>query len=491
MTKDHSIECLLNCRDSANVQAIFNAANEAVIYTDATRRVLWCNRAFEMLLGYPLHELRGQTLESLHRHFEDYRDLERHALTGFYTTSGHGFPMTYIHRTGVAVETETTCWTLNNDDGSVAGHVKVLHDRTEANRIERVRRRLFAIVTNQTGGCDDKIEQLLNLACEFLLMPIGIVTHRTDDNLTVSHAKSTLTSIPMGGTFAVADTDCRDTLQAGALFERHDGDASRPHPMLPGMGVRSYIGVPLHMGPGRHGTLAFLNPLPRLSLGQGEREMVTAIADAIGYQLLQDRRMRALERAATEDWLTGAGSNRQFRHDLETIFRTVRRNDSTASLILLDIDHFKSINDSFGHDMGDRVLTEIAALVRESLTPRRTLYRVGGEEFAIILPGTMADNAALMAEQVRITLTKATATWDGMPHVTASFGVASLDPDIDCADAWLKCADLALYASKNNGRNRVTSNGRLSGVDLPESILYLPVKKPAEKSKKAPQGVPT
>lgn len=468
MSRSSSISCLLHCHDSANVRAIFEASNDAVVFTDADRRILWCNRPFEMLLGYPLADVRGTVLDTLYRRFDDDHAAEKHLFDSLSQASGSGYPMTYIHKTGVAVETTTIAWSLTESDASVVGHIKILHDRTETNRLERARRRLFRISTEQKSTPSEKIEELLALACEFLMMPIGLVSLLDEEEkLCIHQAKSTLTPILTGGTYNPGDTDCARVLASRCFHEYHEAPQCRPHPLVPYVGVRSYVGVPLFIGTACEGTLNFLNPLPRLALGRSEREMVTAISEVIAFQIALDRRTRALERAATEDWLTGASSSRQFRHDLEAIFRTVRRNDSTASLVLFDIDHFKSINDSYGHDMGDRVLSEIAAFVRANLPPRLRLYRVGGEEFAIILPGSQADNGAILAEQIRQRLTMPNEGWDDLPSVTASFGVAALDPDITCADAWMKCADVALYASKNSGRNRVTSNGTIAGVDIP------------------------
>lgn len=136
---------------------------------------------------------------------------------------------------------------------------------------------------------------------------------------------------------------------------------------------------------------------------------------------------------------------------------------------------------AFGHDVGDRALVEIAQRIRKVLGPKRRLYRIGGAEFAVILSGSPADSAVLMAERLRERISEQNVEGDALPAVTASFDVAELDDDLSNQDAWLKCADIALYVSKSNGRIQATGNRTLSGVALPDSPSARKTKKHPEK----------
>ncbi|NTS76487.1 GGDEF domain-containing protein [Catenovulum sp. SM1970] len=126
------------------------------------------------------------------------------------------------------------------------------------------------------------------------------------------------------------------------------------------------------------------------------------------------------------------------------------------SLIICDIDHFKQINDQYGHLVGDQVLTELVKLVSRYLTPSQKLIRWGGEEFIILCPNTKADNAVILAQSIRTAVQQA--TWPEQIQLTASFGVAEKESQ-EHQKALMHRADLALYHSKRTGRNKVSLAG--------------------------------
>ena len=146
------------------------------------------------------------------------------------------------------------------------------------------------------------------------------------------------------------------------------------------------------------------------------------------------------------DSLTGLRNRRAFEERLEDETRRWRRNGSDVSLILLDVDHFKAFNDTFGHPKGDDVLRVVGRLLREELRPTDFAARYGGEEFAIILPNT---------EKLRLSIESA--TWEDR-GITASIGVATLSSEIRTSEALVDHADRALYRSKQAGRNCVTQS---------------------------------
>jgi diguanylate cyclase (GGDEF)-like protein/PAS domain S-box-containing protein len=156
---------------------------------------------------------------------------------------------------------------------------------------------------------------------------------------------------------------------------------------------------------------------------------------------------------ASLDALTQLRNRRGFEERLDDEVRRARRHGLALSLVLLDIDHFKSFNDTFGHPRGDEVLRGVGRILRRSLRATDFAARYGGEEFAVILPNTDRNGAVVVAEQLRQTIEYA--TWDDRP-ITASIGVATYTPEVNNADALIDQADRALYRSKQTGRNRVT-----------------------------------
>ncbi len=169
--------------------------------------------------------------------------------------------------------------------------------------------------------------------------------------------------------------------------------------------------------------------------------------------MLQDVNSKLSELAAI-DGLTQLRNRRAFEERMEDETRRWRRHGSEVSLILLDIDHFKSFNDTFGHPKGDEVLRTVGRLLRTTLRATDFPARYGGEEFVIILSNTDHAGALTVAEQLRRAIEGA--TWEDRA-ITASIGVATMSDEISTPEELVDHADRALYRSKQAGRNRVTS----------------------------------
>ena len=199
-----------------------------------------------------------------------------------------------------------------------------------------------------------------------------------------------------------------------------------------------------------------------------ELSQLGAAFDAMAERLqVRERELRqALERLTHEaitDPLTGL-YNRRFLYDaLAREAEAAKRKQIPFSVILLDIDRFKHVNDTWGHDAGDIVLREIASLLEQSVRGSDIAVRHGGEEFAILLPETPLDTAVERAESLRRELAgKDIACDGGRVRVTASFGVAEYGSCTADPDSLMKAADAAMYAAKSAGRDRVVASA-LSG----------------------------
>lgn len=163
-----------------------------------------------------------------------------------------------------------------------------------------------------------------------------------------------------------------------------------------------------------------------------------------------------MKRLAVHDQLTGLLNRRGFTEYGERAFATARRNATPLSLIMTDIDRFKYINDKFGHAAGDTALAHFARLVSENRRREDVIARVGGEEFALLLPGMELRNALALADQLctKVGATPMALTGVGLP-MTSSFGVASISEKDHSLDDMFRRADRALYRSKRAGRNQV------------------------------------
>jgi diguanylate cyclase (GGDEF)-like protein len=160
---------------------------------------------------------------------------------------------------------------------------------------------------------------------------------------------------------------------------------------------------------------------------------------------------------ATPDALTGLNTRRPLMPRLKFDGARTRRFRTPLSAVMLDLDHFKQINDQYGHIVGDEVLASIGRLIRENVRVIDVAGRYGGEELCILLPNTPPEGARKFAETLRARI-EAQVHMDGdrKVPVTASLGIGSFNHmDIDDADSLLRQADAALYLAKQNGRNRV------------------------------------
>ena len=171
--------------------------------------------------------------------------------------------------------------------------------------------------------------------------------------------------------------------------------------------------------------------------------------------LCHERSEQRYLEASRIDPLTGSSNRSAFFETAERLFQRDRQTNAPCSLIMFDLDRFKTINDNYGHQFGDRILREFAETVRQSMRPRDQFGRYGGEEFIAILPGTSIETACAIAERVRRAFAESHEFVDGHPvRATVSAGVATAGPEMDLNDA-IAAADMALYSAKHNGRNRV------------------------------------
>ncbi len=160
-----------------------------------------------------------------------------------------------------------------------------------------------------------------------------------------------------------------------------------------------------------------------------------------------------LSTIAYTDSLTQIYNRLHFAHFLDAEIDKVKRYGGTFSIIFFDLDHFKEVNDNFGHHTGDEVLEKVTDIVSKANRSADIFARYGGEEFIILTPETNLSGALIHAERLRNDIEQY--EFKNVGHISSSFGVAEFDPDKDDVDSLLERADKALYMAKEYGRNRV------------------------------------
>ncbi len=198
-------------------------------------------------------------------------------------------------------------------------------------------------------------------------------------------------------------------------------------------------------------------------------EVVLRVRHAYGQRQRVDRLLAQaarLECQALIDPLTLIANRRHFEVRLQEEFARAQRHQEPLSLIAVDLDHFKQINDTYGHPIGDTVLRRVARILTSCVREIDIVARCGGEEFAALLPQTAGSGAQRVAERIREELQAAPAT-DACPAVTASLGISSFSGiELRSPDELLQAADAALYRAKRAGRNCVAGAPAMSGAPL-------------------------
>jgi diguanylate cyclase (GGDEF)-like protein len=209
--------------------------------------------------------------------------------------------------------------------------------------------------------------------------------------------------------------------------------------------------IPLTMAQGTLGHLTVQRPIP---LTRPEEATLHILVRQLSSHIVEAERIRLAQQLALTDGLTGVANHRAFQEHLTNLLAIGK---GPVSLVMVDIDHFKQINDQHGHQMGDRILAHVASVLADGIRQSDMIARYGGEEFALVLAGTPMDGALILAERLRERVATSPCLEDGgLITATVSVGVATrLVGDDRDGPGLIRHADEALYAAKHRGRNCV------------------------------------
>jgi diguanylate cyclase (GGDEF)-like protein len=339
--------------------------------------------------------------------------------------------------------------------------------RDELDRIRAVRR--YGVLD---APADETYDRITALTARLLQVPVALVSIVDADRAWfMSRHGLDLQEVP------------RDPTQRSGVF-LHDTpwivkDASldprtRSSPLVTsGFGLGFYAAAPLLTNDGYNlGALCAIDRQPReispvniamlqdlaaLVMHEMELRLEIRCAMKMGDTLRQNTRVEQgrAEYLATHDALTGLGNRRKLDAVFSAEFNRLRRHGGSLCLFIADIDHFKNINDRYGHATGDEVLAQFGELLRLQMRPTDTSARIGGEEFVVLMPHTKVREALGTAERLRAAMMEQ--TFGGLKDaITVSIGVAELQQD-EARESLLRRADQALYSAKHAGRNQVVA----------------------------------
>lgn len=164
---------------------------------------------------------------------------------------------------------------------------------------------------------------------------------------------------------------------------------------------------------------------------------------------------KRLEHMSRVDGLTGLFNRRYWQERFDKVYKLAVRRENAVSVLILDIDHFKKVNDTYGHQAGDKVIQSLAQVIKRSIRETDIAGRYGGEEFVVILSDTSAENAVGVAERIRLSAQRKVVWYEGQRiKFTVSLGLAEHSKQCQSAMAWLELADQSLYQAKETGRNQ-------------------------------------
>lgn len=309
----------------------------------------------------------------------------------------------------------------------------------EAGRIAALLR--YSVLDTEREQQFDKITELVGTILE---VPIALVSLVDTDRQWFKSARGlTVRETPRCGSFCnVTIIEDEPLVVANALQDAR----FQSSPLVTGDPlIRSYAGVPLRTSDGYNvGSLCAIDTVPRdFSAAQ------VAILASFAALVVDELELRLI---AERDYLTGALTRRGFIEQAKKEIARFERHGRTSVIALLDIDHFKAVNDRHGHPAGDEVLKAVSAKCQQLLRKNDAFGRLGGEEFALLITETDLSGAMIAAEKFRQAISELRTSEN--IGVTASFGLAPLTRGTSTPEDWIARADEALYASKHGGRNR-------------------------------------
>lgn len=478
---------------NARFAGAFKLASIGMVLADLEGRCLQVNQAFCRLMGYSEEELRNRTLHQLTYSSDQDKDADLIQQLLQATISTYHIEKRYIHRYGHMLWVEINASLVRNIEGIPQYFVYQIQDITQRHQYEYERQCLIEQLTEAL----DRHEALLRQSSEDLqrtevLYNVAATLNHTQAMPAILHTvvESAAKVLPAHRTMLITLDMERGQVQQhleGGPGARHgpplsfvdvwnglsgialrkgqpvfssrdvsdalERGASQPHRLHEESG--SILIVPIQSQGKILGTLSAINAVDGRDFSSADMDLLITLANHAAVAIERSILLEELQHNATIDGLTQLLNRRSWFEQSQRIVTLAEQYGHSLSVVILDIDHFKHINDSYGHAVGDTVLQEISQLIYQKIRKRDILGRYGGEEFVILLPETDAVTAQHIAERIRQAVACHRFIID-QHHLetTISLGVATMQGVPLDIRSLLMQADQALYQAKEAGRNR-------------------------------------
>lgn len=443
--------------------SIFDNMDVAVVIANQNREIVMANGAAEALFEYTEQELLGRKTRFLYESVDDFEEQGRKRFNASIKTTST-YITNYRKKSGELFKGETQGGPIQSDQGDNLFFVGIVKDVTARLSATETLNKLHSITSSQETSFDQRVLQILTLGCQHFGMPIGIFSHISDDIYTVKKAVHPKNALTEGMTFELGATYCSHVFEADNVQGFHHVANSRikTHPCYKNFRLEAYLGAPIIVDGERYGTLNFSSPDPTRPFIDQDIELIRLFADWIGSEILRNEHLSSLneaqirlERLANTDDLTGLWNRRRMKESLATEISKFQRYNSDLSISIIDFDHFKTINDQWGHDIGDKALQAFSQIVSEEARRGDLFARWGGEEFLAAFPSTNSQDALAVLSRIADRLKDLSLTDTGNnPKLTISAGIVQIQEGENLSRLIAR-ADAAMYEAKNSGRDRI------------------------------------
>jgi len=462
---------------------ITDTAQDAVVMLDGIGNILFWNRAAERIFGHAAGEALGRGLHSLlipPRFREEHlRGFERFRATGQGPLIGKTVELPAIKRDGTEIPIELSISAVKIKDQWCA--IGIARDITERKLAEaelaRQSERLRTMNTELQALYEVSLAMSRNIDMEKLLTEVLQTISRTGifpfevrgTIFLVEGGELRLTSfvnLAEDGSGSWEPCGKRDpshclcglALETGEIVISHNSRKDRRHGACnPDEPPHGHVILPLKARDTVVGVLTLYTE-PDVVIGEQVLKLLSSIGNQIGIAVSNAKLFEETKSSSLHDPLTGLANRRFLDIQMEKSLESAKRYGDRLAVIMLDIDHFKRYNDTYGHPEGDRLLVQVAEILVRELRKSDYVFRYGGEEFLAMLPGANWETAREAAERLRETVAS-------QAGITVSLGVASLSRSLQRKDVLISAADSALYQAKQKGRNRVEISPDSNGFE--------------------------
>ncbi|MEG3753001.1 diguanylate cyclase [Psychromonas arctica] len=437
---------------------MFDSFSEAVVVANIDRKIIYMNDTFAELFGYQKQELYGQQTKILYANEVDFSEQGNKRFNINAKSTPDSYRVSYQRKGGAQFLGVTSGTTMRNASGEVVGYIAFIRSARSAEQSLDTLQHIHNITSNVGLTYDQRVQDLLQVGLNHFGFEIAIISHITGSDYVVESCVDINSELKPATCFDISGTYCVHTLKANKTLGFHFTGKSeiKNHPCYQNFKLESYIGTPIKVDGKLYGTVNFSSHFPTEPFCKDDYTLMGILADTLSFIIYKKISEQELLLLATTDELTGLLNRRATLERLDEQMLMSKRVNYSLCIISIDIDHFKQINDMWGHAAGDKALVEFSRIM--STLGRKTDFcgRIGGEEFIFVMPGSDETGAIHIANSLREKLQENNIKLNEEDAVKLTFSAGlAVYENKESVETLLMRADQAMYQAKKQGRDQV------------------------------------